>query len=271
MATSASRSAKRSKANPDWRVPRNSPGPRCSRSRRAISNPSLVSNMARSRWRATCDNGAWYSSTQIDSAVPRPTRPRSWCSCASPKRSACSMTISDAFGTSTPTSMTVVATSRSISPSRNARMTSAFSACGRRPWTSPMRRSGKAARIASWVSTAVCSSSASLSSTRGQTQYACRPWRAAWAIWPMTSSRRASATSLVTTGVRPGGNSSITETSRSAKKVIASVRGMGVALMLSWCGTITPRPVSPCGSGPAAGPRRSGAVRRRWTGPAAGT
>ena len=43
-------------------------------------------------------------------AVPRPTRPRSWCSWARPKRSACSITITVAAGTSTPTSITVVAT-----------------------------------------------------------------------------------------------------------------------------------------------------------------
>src|ERR1019366_5953856 len=36
--------------------------------------------------------------------------PRSWCSCASPKRSACSTTMTEALGTSTPTSITVVAT-----------------------------------------------------------------------------------------------------------------------------------------------------------------
>ena len=35
------------------------------------------------------------------------------------------------------------------------------------------------------------------------------------------------------TGVRPGGNSSMTDTSRSAYAVIASVRGMGVAVMIN--------------------------------------
>ena len=35
----------------------------------------------------------------------------------------------------------------------------------------------------------------------------------------------------------PGGSSSITEMSRSAYAVIASVRGIGVAVMISWCGT----------------------------------
>ena len=35
---------------------------------------------------------------------------------------------------------------------------------------------------------------------------------------------------------------------------MASVRGMGVALMLSWCGTMRPRTVSPSWSAPGAGP-----------------
>ena len=47
---------------------------------------------------------------QVDFRAPRPTRPRNWCSCARPKRSACSTTMIVASGTSTPTSMTVVAT-----------------------------------------------------------------------------------------------------------------------------------------------------------------
>ena len=45
-----------------------------------------------------------YSSTGIS-----PMRPRSWCSCDRPKRSACSTTITVALATSTPTSITVVA------------------------------------------------------------------------------------------------------------------------------------------------------------------
>ena len=36
---------------------------------------------------------------------PRPTRPRNWCNWARPKRSACSMTMIVASGTSTPTSI----------------------------------------------------------------------------------------------------------------------------------------------------------------------
>ena len=59
--------------------------------------------------------------TQNDSTVPRPTRPRSWWSWARPNRSAPSMTIIVAAGTSTPTSTTVVPTRTSRSPSRNRR------------------------------------------------------------------------------------------------------------------------------------------------------
>ena len=48
-------------------------------------------------------------------------------------RSAFSMTISVAFGTSTPTSMTVVATNNPILPSLNAYMPRSFSRGGMRP------------------------------------------------------------------------------------------------------------------------------------------
>ena len=40
-------------ASPDWRAPRNSPGPRISRSRRAISKPSVVSRIVSRRCLAT--------------------------------------------------------------------------------------------------------------------------------------------------------------------------------------------------------------------------
>ncbi len=47
-----------------------------------------------------------------------------------------------ALGTSTPTSMTVVATSICVSPSLNARIAASFSAGFMRPWTRPTRNSG---------------------------------------------------------------------------------------------------------------------------------
>ena len=49
----------------------------------------------------------------------------------------------------------------------------------------------------------------------------------------MMSVRRVSGIATVVTGVRPGGSSSITEVSRSAYAVIASVRGIGVAVMIN--------------------------------------
>jgi hypothetical protein len=54
------------------------------------------------------------------------------------------------------------------------------------------------------------------SSISGHTQYAWRPSPHASRMRRTTSSRRLPATSLVMTGFRPGGSSSITDTSRSA-------------------------------------------------------
>ena len=48
-----------------------------------------------------------------------------------------------------------------------------------------------------------------------------------------TSSRRVSASATVFTGVRPGGSSSMIDTSRSAYAVMAKVRGIGVAVMIN--------------------------------------
>ena len=106
-------------------------------------------------------------------AAPRPTRPRSWCSCDRPKRSACSITISDALGTSTPTSITVVATStlHSLPPVKSAITACllgrrhARRAAGRR-CTSGQRR-GERRRACRSRS---AGRSASLSSISGQTQ-----------------------------------------------------------------------------------------------------
>ena len=61
------------------------------------------------------------TSRQYDCSAPRPTRPRSWWSWARPKRSASWTIMIVAFGTSTPTSITVVATRTSISPRVEAR------------------------------------------------------------------------------------------------------------------------------------------------------
>ena len=64
-------------------------------------------------------------------------RPRSWCSCARPKRSACSITITLALGTSTPTSITVVETRMRVSPATKAAMAASLSRPGIWPCSSP--------------------------------------------------------------------------------------------------------------------------------------
>ena len=114
------------------------------------------------------------------STTPRPHRdrrgPRSWWSCESPNRSASSTIITVAFGTSTPTSMTVVATSTSISPARNAVIAASFSAAGIWPCSSPTRSpasSSAARRSASSV--AAFASTFGDPSTSGHTTYAWCP------------------------------------------------------------------------------------------------
>ena len=66
----------------------------------------------------------------------------------------------------------------------------------------------------------------------------------------------------VLTGVRPGGSSSMADTSRSAYAVIASVRGMGVAVMINWCGDVAARAL--VAQTPGVDARRSDVARRRW-------
>ena len=73
-----------------------------------------------------------FSSASVTSrhrpgAEPRPTRPRSWCSCETPNGRLLRSIIVEAFGTSTPTSMTVVATRMSMSPRENACIVVSFS------------------------------------------------------------------------------------------------------------------------------------------------
>ena len=93
--------------------------------------------------------------------------------------------------------------------------------------------SGRAAHSSAWVCVALRKSSVSDSSMSGHTQYTCRPWASASRMRATTSPRLPEANSLVSTGVRPGGSSSSVLTSRSAYSVMAKVRGMGVALIMS--------------------------------------
>ena len=108
---------------------------------------------ASTRSRASVRLPAVVTSRQSPGTPPRPTRPRSWCSCDTPKRSASRTTIVDAFGTSTPTSMTVVATSTSISPAANARMMASFSSLGIRRAAARIRRPASAGLAVSCAST----------------------------------------------------------------------------------------------------------------------
>ena len=138
IAASRTRSPMRSVGTPDCRVPKKSPGPRSARSRSASTKPSPSRPSPSAAPCASSLSGVWYSSTQVAASAPRPTRPRSWWSCDSPKRSACSTTITVAFGTSTPTSTTVVRPARGsrrrrTPPSRApSRRTSAGRAAARR-------------------------------------------------------------------------------------------------------------------------------------------
>ena len=63
---------------PVWRVPALRPGRAAPCPSRQCGKPSVVC-VARLRSRARPPQGGWYSSTQPDATLPRPTRPRSWC------------------------------------------------------------------------------------------------------------------------------------------------------------------------------------------------
>ncbi len=110
----------------------------------------------------------------------------------------------------------MVDTSTPIWPLVKSAITAFFSAGGMRECSRPICTPGNAAQSASWVLVALERSSASLSSISGQTQYTWRLCASCMRMRATTSSRRLSAISLVTTGVRPGGSSSMVETDRSA-------------------------------------------------------
>ena len=84
--------------------------PRPARTRPSTRPPPPA---VRSRRRHRAGSTSWATSRG-------PTRPRSWCSWAMPNRSALSTTMTVASGTSTPTSITVVATSTSSPPAGTA-------------------------------------------------------------------------------------------------------------------------------------------------------
>ena len=101
---------------------------------------------------------------------PRPTRPRSWWSWARPKRSACSITMIVAAGTSTPTSITVVATSIDSRPSAKAAIVASRSALFRRPCSKPDLAGKARAQLFPKRSSTLARSISSDSSISGHTQ-----------------------------------------------------------------------------------------------------
>ena len=126
-------------ARPDWLSPNTSPSRRSLRSRSASSKPSSVDATALRRSPAFEPSGSFVTSRHRLGCCPRPMRPRSWCSWLMPNRSASITSITVALGTSTPTSITVVQTSTSISAARNAAITASFSSADSLPCMRPSR------------------------------------------------------------------------------------------------------------------------------------
>ena len=159
----------KSKAIPLCWVPSRSPGPRNFKSASAIRNPSLVSHIMSIRLRVSSLSLKGVTRMQYDWSAPRPTRPRSWCNWANPKRWASRITITEALGTFTPTSITVVATSIWVSLRTKRCISSSLSFGFIRPWTLLRRNSGNASRNTSKPSSRFFKSLLALSSIRGNT------------------------------------------------------------------------------------------------------
>ncbi len=193
---------------------------------------------------------------------PRPIRPRSWCSWETPKRSASRITITVEFGTSTPTSMTVVETSTSTgrrrTPASPGPCRRAPSGRAASPPAGPPE--GAAGELGASSSTANRSAAARRPdprrtllgghrrrsvSRRRRPAGPCRPPRGSGC--QARSSQAGctrTGTTLVCTSPRPAGSSVSVEVSRSPKTVIATVRGIGVAVITSTCGGCPALPVS---------------------------
>src|SRR5215212_3845450 len=77
------------------------------------------------------------------------------------------MTITEALGTSTPTSITVVETSTSISPAANLLITASLTSLGNWPWSISTRNPASGPLLNSWNrSSTATAGAASLSPTR---------------------------------------------------------------------------------------------------------
>ena len=144
------------------------------------------------------------------------------------------MIIRLALGTSTPTSITVVATNNWMSPFLKSIITLFFSSLLIRPWIRPTRVLGSKLARFSEITSAASHSNASDSSINVQTQYTCLPLIHASLTLLIMSARFSFDITAVLTRSLPGGKSFITVESKSAYTLIANVLGIGVAVMTNW-------------------------------------
>ena len=179
-----------------------------------------------------------------------------------------------AFGTSTPTSITVVADQhRASAPPVKSAITAAFSAAGMRPCSRPTVRAGqRRAQLRVGVGRVLQVERLATPRSAGRPSRPAGPARDLVAD-ARRSPRRAGCrrTRLVTTGVRPGGSSSIV-LHVEVGEVASSPACAGSAWPTSSAGAArAPCVGAACCAARGAAPRRSGAARRRWPGRAART
>ena len=174
--------------------------------------------------------------------------------------------MSDALGTSTPTSMTVVATSTSTRASVNAAIAASFSAgASGRARDRRADRAGPSARSRA-ASSAARHATASDSSMAVQTQYACSPPAHARRIRATTSGRRARGRDR---GVDRGGfPAAARRLPRCRDRRTRSSRGCGGSgSRSSRADAGASSRARPCREGRAAARPRSGAARSTMTSP----
>ena len=249
--TSSSRSTESSlspERPPLCSMPSTLPSRRCSRSIRESSKPSRVPATATSRSIVLDPGSTPVTSRHSPAWPPRPIRPRSWCSWETPNRSASRITITVALGTSTPTSITVVETSTSTSPAANARITASLSSGAIRPCSSPTRSPASGPSASSGPTSSTAAGAALVRrapSVVGRPRSGSRRRRPGGRRRPPRgpAPRRGRARPAAPAGRRssaprrgrPGARLSV-EVSRSPNTVIATVRGIGVAVITSTCG-----------------------------------
>ena len=122
--------------------------------------------------------------------VERPTRPRSWYSCARPKRSASSTSSVFTFGMSSPLSMMDEHSSTSYSRSKKASIVRSSAPSGICPCAMATRASGTSSRRRR--------SCASMPCTRLHTTYACPPRASSRESASVTSASLYSSTNVCT-------------------------------------------------------------------------